>query len=84
MALVFLMSLLFSSLIIPRLSHIADKIGLMDQPGERKIHRRPEPLVGGLGMIMALSLTSLLFFTPYPHEGILFGPNYTDHNWLPR
>lgn len=64
--LVFLTSFFFSSLIIPRLSHIADKIGLIDQPCERKIHTRPKPLVGGLGMIMALSLTSLLFL-PLTH-----------------
>lgn len=66
MAIVFLMSFFFSSLIIPRLLHIANKIGLIDQPCERKIHARPKPLVGGLGMIMALSLTSLLFL-PLTH-----------------
>lgn len=65
-AIIFLSSFLFSAIILPRLSHIAEKIGLIDQPNERKIHNKPMPLVGGLGMIMALSLTSLLFF-PLAH-----------------
>lgn len=73
MALVFLTSLFFSSLIMPRLSHIADKIGLIDQPCERKIHRRPKPLVGGLGMMMALSLTSLLFLPLTSMRGFFLG-----------
>lgn len=60
--LILLTSFLFSALIIPRLSHIAERIGLIDTPTGRKIHKRPKPLVGGLGMIMSLSLTSLLFF----------------------
>lgn len=64
--LIFFASLLFSALIMPRLLRIAEWIGLIDQPDERKIHKRPKPLVGGIGMIMALSLTSLLFF-PLSH-----------------
>lgn len=64
--LIFLTSFVFSTLIIPRLSHIAERIGLIDHPNGRKLHRSPKPLVGGLGMIMALSLTSLLFL-PLSH-----------------
>ncbi|HEB75405.1 MAG TPA: undecaprenyl/decaprenyl-phosphate alpha-N-acetylglucosaminyl 1-phosphate transferase [Nitrospirae bacterium] len=59
--LVFSTSLLLTVLILPRLSNIALKIGLLDFPGQRKMHSNPRPLVGGLGMMMALSVTCLLF-----------------------
>ena len=59
-------SFIFSLIITPRLAHIAEKIGLVDYPNERKIHKMPKPIVGGLGMVMALSLSSLLFL-PLTH-----------------
>lgn len=71
--LIFFVSLLFSALIMPRLLHIAERIGLIDQPDERKIHKKPKPLVGGIGMIMALSLTSLLFFQLSHMRGFFSG-----------
>jgi len=61
LSLVFFTSLLMTVLILPRLSNIALKIGLLDFPGQRKMHSNPRPLVGGLGMMMALSVTCLLF-----------------------
>ncbi|HEC97781.1 MAG TPA: undecaprenyl/decaprenyl-phosphate alpha-N-acetylglucosaminyl 1-phosphate transferase [Nitrospirae bacterium] len=59
--LAFFTSLIITVLILPRLSNIALKIGLLDFPGQRKMHANPRPLVGGLGMMMALSVTCLLF-----------------------
>ncbi|GMT46771.1 MAG: hypothetical protein IEMM0007_0337 [bacterium] len=59
--LAFFTSLILTVLILPRLSNIALKIGLLDFPGQRKMHTNPRPLVGGLGMMMALSVTCLLF-----------------------
>lgn len=58
---VFLTALFCVYLILPRLANIAKRIGLLDHPGGRKVHENPCPLVGGLGMIMAFSLVSLLF-----------------------
>ena len=60
-ALTFLTSLMVALFILPRLSHIALKIGLLDYPGKRKVHDSPTPLVGGLGMIIGLSFSSFLF-----------------------
>ena len=60
-ALTFLTSLMVALFILPRLSHIALKIGLLDYPGKRKVHASPTPLVGGLGMIIGLSFSSFLF-----------------------
>ncbi len=59
--LIFFTSLIITVLILPRLSNIALRIGLLDFPGKRKMHRNPRPLVGGLGMMMALSVSCILF-----------------------
>lgn len=43
-------SFLISYLVVGRVRVIAHKIGLMDQPGHRKVHANPIPLGGGLGV----------------------------------
>lgn len=60
-ALSFLSALLITALALPRLAAVASKIGLMDAPNRRKVHKTPKPLVGGLGMTIGLSLTMLMF-----------------------
>lgn len=55
----FLLTLLF----IPVLRKIAVYFDLVDKPGQRKIHIKPIPLVGGLGIYLAVSLT-LAFIWP--------------------
>lgn len=66
MFLVFLFSLIATILILPHLSKIASRIDLVDQPGRRKVHNVPKPLIGGLGMIIVVSL-SAVFFIPLPY-----------------
>ncbi len=61
--LAFMFSFLTAILVLPRLSNIAAKIGLMDHPQERKVHTVPKPLVGGLGMLIAFFITCI-FFVP--------------------
>jgi len=39
----------------------ATKVGLIDQPGGRKVHARPTPLVGGLAMYVALAAVVIGF-----------------------
>jgi UDP-GlcNAc:undecaprenyl-phosphate GlcNAc-1-phosphate transferase len=64
-ALSFFTSLGLSLLFLPKLAKIAGKIGLMDQPTDRKNHEEAKPLVGGIGMLMAFVVSSLLFI-PLP------------------
>lgn len=72
--LTFLTSLIVTLFILPRLSNIASKIGLMDYPDNpRKVHTRPRPLVGGLGMIIGLSFSCLLFFPVSGLRGFFAG-----------
>jgi UDP-GlcNAc:undecaprenyl-phosphate GlcNAc-1-phosphate transferase len=73
MVAVFSTSLLITLVMLPKLSRIAAKIHLLDYPDKRKVHNRPKPLVGGLGMIIALTITCLLFIPIANLEGFYLG-----------
>lgn len=59
--LTFLLALFTTLFVIPNLSHIARRIGLVDHPNERKMHKIPRPLVGGIGIVISATFASLLF-----------------------
>ncbi len=60
--LVFLVALFCSMFVLPKLARIARLIGLMDKPSEkRKVHKIPRPLVGGIGMVVSATFSSLIF-----------------------
>ncbi|GBE32113.1 putative undecaprenyl-phosphate N-acetylglucosaminyl 1-phosphate transferase [bacterium BMS3Bbin05] len=59
--LVFAVSMLTTLVVLPRFANIAGRIGLIDLPDRRKVHASPIPLVGGLGMIAGVTMSSLLF-----------------------
>jgi UDP-GlcNAc:undecaprenyl-phosphate GlcNAc-1-phosphate transferase len=40
---------------------LARRLGMLDQPGLRKAHRSPVPLLGGLAMYLALAITFFAF-----------------------
>jgi UDP-GlcNAc:undecaprenyl-phosphate GlcNAc-1-phosphate transferase len=76
-SLVFLTTLIGTLFILPKLMHIAStwivteegsfnkRYRLMDFPdNHRKVHDVPKPLVGGLGMLIMVSLSSVLFVPP--------------------
>lgn len=50
---------------------LAMRLGVVDKPNQRKIHRDHKPLMGGLGIYLALAL-SLLLFSP-PQHMVEFG-----------
>ena len=54
-------TIVLAAIFLPRLTHIASRIGLVDMPDRRKTHAGAKPLVGGLGMAMALAVTCLVF-----------------------
>ncbi len=58
---IFLTSLSVAALLMPRLASIGSKVGLVDRPNYRKVHRYPKPLVGGLGMVLAFALSCILY-----------------------
>lgn len=79
--------------ILPHLARIASKIGLIDEPDVRKIHGRPRPLVGGVGMVTGVAVSSLLFIPLADLRGLYAGLillvitgflddfKEIDHNW---
>ncbi|NOS87139.1 MAG: undecaprenyl-phosphate alpha-N-acetylglucosaminyl 1-phosphate transferase [Methylococcaceae bacterium] len=56
----FFISLFSTIIFIIVLFPLAIKVGLMDKPDHRKHHKHPTPLIGGLGIFLATSLTLLL------------------------
>lgn len=46
------------------LTPIAEQTGLVDLPNERKVHKSPVPLVGGICLYVALALAAIIFDAP--------------------
>ncbi|MFZ5998208.1 MAG: MraY family glycosyltransferase [Nitrospirota bacterium] len=67
MALAAMISFGVALAILPFLSRFAFRIGLLDYPEERKVHAAPKPLVGGIGITLALFVSALLFV---PNESL--------------
>lgn len=62
--------------ITPGFRSLARRIGSVDQPGEKKIHRQAIPLLGGVGLYIAVIVAILLFgqwFFIRQAVGILIG-----------
>src|SRR5512147_1413220 len=51
----FVLPLCITLFVLPRFSHIAAELGLVDMPSRRKVHRSPKPLVGGLAMSLGVA-----------------------------
>src|SRR5213083_2018929 len=56
----FLISFCAALALTPLVRLLALRIGAVDRPGERKIHTRPVPRLGGVGVVLAASLTAVL------------------------
>lgn len=61
----FFIALLISYLLTPLIRSRAFKLGILDKPGERKIHDSAVPRLGGVSIYVSLFLTSLVFLTVY-------------------
>lgn len=72
--LVVLIPFIFVSLFIPIVKKIAIHIGALDIPDERKIHKKPMPRLGGLGIYAGFLLGYILFGEhTYMMNSILIG-----------
>ena len=61
---VFFITFLLVTLLMPVIKKIANHIGAMDIPNERKVHKKPIPRLGGLGIYIGFMVGYLLFFEP--------------------
>lgn len=57
----FVIALILSYVATPLVEKIAFKIGAVDQPTERKVHRDPVPRLGGVGIYACFVLVVLLY-----------------------
>ncbi len=58
----FIMSLALSLSMTPIVKRMAIKVGAMDIPkDERRVHKKPMPLMGGLAIYISVIITSLIF-----------------------
>src|SRR5262245_7586643 len=68
---IILASGLLAFLVTPLTRVLARRVGMIDQPGLRKAHRSPIPLLGGLAIYTALALSFLVFgFEAWLNEGL--------------
>jgi|FLYL01.1.fsa_nt_gi UDP-GlcNAc:undecaprenyl-phosphate GlcNAc-1-phosphate transferase len=73
-------ALMVSLILVPLAKAVAEKRGVLDYPGERKIHRTPKPLLGGCAVYASLLIVvgGPLFFLSAVRENRvivhLFGP----------
>jgi len=72
--LAFGLALLVAYLATPVVRNLAIKIGAVDQPNARKVHKFPIPRLGGLGMYLSF-MVALLFTLPLDAQtyGVLLG-----------
>ncbi|MDQ0339876.1 UDP-GlcNAc:undecaprenyl-phosphate GlcNAc-1-phosphate transferase [Caldalkalibacillus uzonensis] len=65
----FILPFLITLCITPLIKKLAIFIGATDRPNERKVHSKTMPRLGGLGIIVAVTL-STLFFTDLSQEPV--------------
>ena len=61
---VFFITFLIVTFLMPVIKKIAVHVGAIDIPNERKVHKKPIPRLGGLGIYIGFIIGYLLFFKP--------------------
>lgn len=65
-------SFLIAYLAIPQIMKVANKVGFTDKPTERKKHRGPIPLCGGIGIYIGFFITYFLISFYYKKGGLWY------------
>jgi len=70
-----ILTLVLTLLFTPVSMFVAKKIGAIDYPGERRVHLKPIPRLGGVAMYLSFFIVVLLFQHPLTREikGLLIG-----------
>ena len=63
-----------SMVLIPLMGRFASRLGLIDQPNDRKVHAVPIPRAGGIGIVIG-AIIAIYFLLPFDTltQGYLFG-----------
>jgi UDP-GlcNAc:undecaprenyl-phosphate GlcNAc-1-phosphate transferase len=64
-------ALVISMILIPLMTHLAPRIGMVDLPDARKVHARPVPRVGGVGIVFG-ALLPVLFLLPLDQSWLTY------------
>lgn len=64
---VFFISLVLSLVITPYVIKLATRLKVMDQPEQRKIHKKPVPRWGGLGIFISFTAAVVLCWLIFPY-----------------
>jgi UDP-GlcNAc:undecaprenyl-phosphate GlcNAc-1-phosphate transferase len=64
---IFLAALVLALLITPAVARLGVRLGVVDNPGARKVHRKPIPRIGGLAIYLAFWGAFLPLAFPYLH-----------------
>lgn len=72
-AVVFLGTTVLSLLLVPVSKAVARRGGVLDQPGERKVHTQPMPRLGGIAVFLA--------FTGVVGTGYVLIPSLSEQDW---
>lgn len=65
----FFVPLIITLVCTPLIQRLAVRNGVLDHPGERKVHKEPKPLMGGMALYLAFMVGAGLFF---PWDRIYF------------
>ncbi len=69
----FLLALALSFLLTGLIGRLCRRLGWLDQPSERRVHRVPVPRLGGVAIFLAFLLTALLVYWPGSlHEALVY------------
>ncbi|HYQ85608.1 MAG TPA: hypothetical protein VES59_00050 [Bacteroidota bacterium] len=63
---IFFIPILISLLITPLVIKFATRVGALDQPNERKVHRYPIPRLGGIAIYISFCLSLIVSVNLYP------------------
>ncbi len=73
-AIIFALSFFLSFLFTPLIRFLSLKLGVVDEPNERKLHTRPTPRLGGIGIYLAYFLALICVVKPSDNQlGVLIG-----------
>ena len=65
---------LFTLIAVYALTPLAERVRLLDRPGDRRAHERATPAVGGVAMLMALMIPGLGVLAFEPHVPAVIAP----------
>jgi len=70
-----LLSLVLTFIFTPATMYLAKKVGAIDYPGERRVHRKPIPRLGGVAMYLSFIAAAWYFLHPLNNQiiGLLAG-----------